>query len=103
MDYLAEIAKQGFGYLLFAGSLLIIFYQNKKTNQLYDLRFSDWDKVLTVSGGTIKDLLNSLKNLQDIEDENASNVEQVKTDMQQLREVVVQLKEVIKDISERRP
>jgi hypothetical protein len=33
MEYLDQIAKQGLGYLLFAGSLVIIFYQNRKIDQ----------------------------------------------------------------------
>ncbi len=36
MDYLAEIAKGGFGYVLFAGSLLVIFFLYKENRRLSD-------------------------------------------------------------------
>lgn len=34
MEYLAEVAKQGLGYLLFIGSLLVIFFLFKENQKL---------------------------------------------------------------------
>lgn len=34
MDYVAEVAKQGLGYLLFAGAVLVIFALYKENKQL---------------------------------------------------------------------
>lgn len=36
MDYLPEVAKQGLGYLLFAGSLLVIFFLHRENRKLSD-------------------------------------------------------------------
>lgn len=36
MDYLPEIAKQGLGYLLFAGSLVVIFFLHRENRKLSD-------------------------------------------------------------------
>ena len=33
MEYLGEIAKQGLGYLLFVGALVVIFYQHKENQK----------------------------------------------------------------------
>lgn len=34
MDFSTEIARQGLGYLLFSGSLVVIFYQYRENRQL---------------------------------------------------------------------
>lgn len=36
MDYMTEIAKQGFGYLLFIGALGVVYYKDKQVERYKD-------------------------------------------------------------------
>lgn len=78
IDYLAEIAKQGFGYLLLAGSLFVVYFlykENQKLNKekvdLANQRVEDLkeakDAYATLSSQTSKTAENTLTIVQNIQ------------------------------------
>jgi len=63
-EIFTELFKQGLGYVLFLGAVLIIFYQYK-INREDNKKYSDDLKEITAQfTGTAKDLLNGNNNLQ---------------------------------------
>lgn len=78
IDYLGEIAKQGFGYLLFAGAILVVYFlykENQKLNKekvdLANQRVDDLkeakDAYATLSSQTSKTAENTLSIVQNIQ------------------------------------
>lgn len=64
MDLLPEIARQGFGYVLFVALIPVVIYQNRKINDLYDKRIQDGKDYRDAFVGTARDILNSQQNIQ---------------------------------------
>lgn len=64
MDFIGELAKQGLGYFLAAGELIIIGYLFRLLLTEKDKRSEDVKEMGAIFVGTAKDLLNGNANLQ---------------------------------------
>lgn len=58
------IAEQGLGYMLFAGALLVISYLYRQLINEKEKRVSDLVNTREVYMTTLKDLLNTVQNMQ---------------------------------------
>lgn len=87
MEYLDQIAKQGLGYLLFAGSLLVIFFLHKENKKLSE------DKV-ELANRRVEDLKEA-RNAYSILSENATKIaENTYTIVQNLQALLNNMKKV---------
>lgn len=80
MEYLAEIAKQGLGYLLFAGSILVNFFLYRENKKLSN------DKV-DLANRRVEDLVaarNAYSILSDASTKVAENTYTIVQNLQQL-------------------
>lgn len=64
MDLLPDIARQGFGYVLFVATIPVLIYQTKKINEVQDKRIQDGKEYRDAYVGTARDILNSQQNIQ---------------------------------------
>jgi len=88
MDYFIKtIAMQGFGYLLFAGSILIIFFLYRENKQLSN------DKV-DLANKRVEDLKESAKSYAIVSDATQKVAENTYTIVQNLQQLLNNIKQV---------
>ena len=80
MEYLSQIAEQGLGYLLFAGSLLVIFFLHKENQKLSNEKVELANKRVE----DLKEARNAYSILSDASTKVAENTYTIVQNLQQL-------------------